>query len=75
MLHALCVIALDVLLGGSTVRLCCIFVKLGGSVMIVIWHFLFLQAVRHAVGEPDPEGDVESRNGPGPSLHLAGSRL
>jgi hypothetical protein len=75
MLHALCVIALDGLLSGSTVRLCCIFAKLGGSAMIVIWHFLFLQAVRHAVGEPDPEGDVESRNGLGPSLHLAGSRL
>jgi hypothetical protein len=39
MLHALCVIALAVLLSGSAVRLCSTFVKFGGSVVIVICYF------------------------------------
>ena len=39
MLHALCVIALAVLLSGSAVRLCSTFVQFGGPVVIVICHF------------------------------------
>jgi hypothetical protein len=38
MLHALCVIALAVLFSGGSVRLCRIFVKFGGFVVIVICH-------------------------------------
>ena len=38
MLHALCVIALAVLFSGGTVRLCRIFVKFSGFVMIVVCH-------------------------------------
>jgi hypothetical protein len=43
MLHALCVIALAVLLSGGTVRLCRIFVKFGGFVVIAIRHVRFLE--------------------------------
>ena len=38
MLHALSVIASAVLLSGSPVRLCCIFVKFSGFVVIVVCH-------------------------------------
>jgi hypothetical protein len=38
MLHALCVIALAMLFGGGPVRLCCIFVKFSGFVVIVVCH-------------------------------------
>ena len=38
MLHALCVIALAVLFSGGTVRLCRIFVKFSGFVVIVVCH-------------------------------------
>jgi hypothetical protein len=40
MLNALCVIALVMLLSGSAVGLCSIFVKFGSSIMIVICHFV-----------------------------------
>jgi hypothetical protein len=43
MLHALCVIALAVLLSGGTVRLCRIFVKFSGFVVIAIRHVRFLK--------------------------------
>ena len=39
MLNAPCVIALAMLLSGSAVRLCSIFVKFGSSIVIVICHF------------------------------------
>lgn len=42
MLNAPCVIALAMLLSGSAVRLCSIFVKFGSSIVIVICHFCFL---------------------------------
>src|SRR3981189_419302 len=38
MLHALCVIALAMLFSGGTVRLCRIFVKFSGFVVIVVCH-------------------------------------
>jgi hypothetical protein len=38
MLHALCVIALAVLFSGGTMRLCRIFVKFSGFVVIVVCH-------------------------------------
>jgi hypothetical protein len=41
MLHALCVIAFAVLLSGSPVRLCCIFVQFSGFVVIVVCHVSF----------------------------------
>jgi hypothetical protein len=43
MLHALCVIALAVLISGGAVRLCSIFMKFGGFVMIVVRHVGFLK--------------------------------
>ena len=43
MLHALCVIALAVLIGGGAVRLCSIFVKFGGFVVIAVRHVKFLK--------------------------------
>jgi hypothetical protein len=43
MLHALCVIALSVLFGGGPVRLCSIFVKFGGFVVIAVRHVRFLK--------------------------------
>jgi hypothetical protein len=38
MLHALCVISLAVLVSGGAVRLCSIFVKFGGFVVIAVRH-------------------------------------
>jgi hypothetical protein len=43
MLHALCVIALAVLIGGSAVGLCSVFVKFGGFVVIAVSHVRFLK--------------------------------
>jgi hypothetical protein len=43
MLHALCVIALAVLISGGAVRLCSIFVKFGGFVVIAVRHVRFLK--------------------------------
>jgi hypothetical protein len=43
MLHALCVIALAVLISGGAVRLCSIFVEFGGFVVIDIRHVRFLE--------------------------------
>jgi hypothetical protein len=43
MLHALCVIALAVLISGGSVRLCSVFMKLGGFVVIAIRHVEFLK--------------------------------
>jgi hypothetical protein len=42
MLHALCVIALAVLISGGAVRLCSVFVKFGGFVVIAVRHVRFL---------------------------------
>jgi hypothetical protein len=44
MLHALCVIALAVLISGGAVRLCSIFVEFGGFVVIAIRHVKFLKS-------------------------------
>jgi hypothetical protein len=43
MLHALCVIALAVLLSGGAVRFCSAFVKFGGFVVIAIRHVRLLK--------------------------------
>jgi hypothetical protein len=43
MLHALCMIALAVLLSGGAVRLCSVFMKFGGFVVIVVCHVMFLK--------------------------------
>jgi hypothetical protein len=43
MLHALCMIALAVLLSGSAVRLCSVFVKFGSLVVIAVCHVRFLE--------------------------------
>jgi hypothetical protein len=59
MLQALCVIAFAVLFGGGPVRLCCIFVKFSGFVVIVICHVGSMSsapsAQQHAGLQPVPK--------------------
>jgi hypothetical protein len=43
MLHALCMIALAVLLSRGAVRLCSVFMKFGGFVVIAVRHVMFLK--------------------------------
>ena len=58
MLHALCVIAFAVLFSGGPVRLCCIFVKFSGFIVIVICHVGSMSsapsAQQHAGLQPVP---------------------
>ena len=64
MLHALGVIALAVLISGGAVRLCRIFVKFGGFVVIVIRHFRFLKSSsQHATIHQTLGRSRMSRNG------------
>lgn len=59
MLHALGVIAFAVLFSGGPVRLCCIFVKFSGFVVIVICHVGSMSsapsAQQHAGPQPVPK--------------------
>jgi hypothetical protein len=55
MLHALCMIALAVLISGGAVRLCSVFVKFGGFVVIVIRHVSSLNSAPSARQYARPE--------------------
>jgi len=64
MLHALCVIALAVLISGGAVRLCSVFVKFGGFVVIVVRHVKFLRFnSQRATTRQTPGRSRMSRNG------------
>jgi hypothetical protein len=64
MLHALCVIALAVLISGGAVRLCSGFVKFGGFVVIAVRHVRFLKSSsQHATIHQTPGRSWMSRNG------------
>jgi hypothetical protein len=72
MLHALCVIALAVLLSGGTVRFCRVFVEFGGFVVIAVRHLRFLKfnSQRETICQTLSRSQT-SRNGVGCALfHL-----
>src|ERR1700678_4210722 len=72
MLHALCLIALAVLLSGGTVRFCRVFVEFGGFVVIAVRHLRFLKfnSQRETICQTLTRSQT-SRNGVGCALfHL-----